>query len=139
VKINRRNTNYVSIYHGAKRWSSDAFLEDYVHRFDAEHGGPSLHYIFGTVRFLCEAAAAGVVGNLTYDALAEVLRKIRKPRQEDIRGIRFEVVVTRKYYNRVRRLKQPKQRGKSEASTELKEELKAEYGLRFGLKREDHS
>lgn len=81
------------------------------------------------IYFIAQAAAAGVIGNLSYHAIASLVRAIRKPNRE-IGGyeIKFERVVSRKTYERLRRKKHEGKRART-ASFVMKNELKTAYVL----------
>jgi hypothetical protein len=81
------------------------------------------------VYFIAQAAAAGVIGNLSYHAIASLVRAIRKPNRElGGRAVRFELVVSRKTYERLRSKKHPGERARTSLSV-LKNELKTTYRL----------
>jgi len=80
------------------------------------------------VMFFARAAAEGVIGGFAYAAILRAIRAIRKPKQEvGGEGIRFEAVVSRKTYNRVRREKNSGKRVRQRSTYELEENLETEY------------
>jgi hypothetical protein len=86
--------------------------------------------------FFAKAAANGVLGNMTYDAIRELIRSIRKPKLEfGSGGIRFEAVVSRKFYNRVRRKKNSGKRAGSSSTEGVTKQLETEYRLMVSLKK----
>jgi hypothetical protein len=89
------------------------------------------------VYFFAVAAASGVVGNLAYDALATVVRAIRKPKQEFPSGVTFEVVISRRTYNRLHRQKHPGTKGISRAISQIEKALEVEYRLMVTRERAD--
>jgi hypothetical protein len=87
------------------------------------------------VHFFALAAASGVVGNLAYGSLATAVRAVRKPKREIISGgVRFEAVVSRKTYNRLRRQRHPRATA-SRASSIIEDKLGTRYELMVTLKR----
>lgn len=81
------------------------------------------------VYFVARAAAAGVIGNLTYHAIASLVRAIRKPNREiGGAGVKLELVVSRKTYDRIRSEKHGGKRARMVSSV-LKSELRRTYTL----------
>jgi hypothetical protein len=86
--------------------------------------------------FFARAAAEGVIGGFAYAAIVQAIKAIRKPTQEiGNKGIRFDAVVSRKTYNRVRREKNSGKRARQRPTPELEEKLEREYRLMVSLKR----
>jgi hypothetical protein len=83
----------------------------------------------GVVYFMAQTAAAGVIGNLSYKAMGALVRTVRKPKEEfSPSGITFEVVVSRKTYDALRK---KRHRGKraNRSSSAVKTELTKTYSL----------
>jgi hypothetical protein len=84
--------------------------------------------------FFAQAAAQGVIGNFAYAAVLRAIKGVRKAKQELVSGgVRFEAVVSRKTYNRVRRKEHPVRRGRQTSAPELEEKLEKEYRLMVRL------
>ncbi len=84
--------------------------------------------------FFAVAAAQGVAGNLAYGALCRLVRAIRKPKQEiGSRELRFETVVSRKTYNRLRREEHPLAKACREPAS-ITSKLETKYKLMVTLR-----
>jgi hypothetical protein len=88
------------------------------------------------VLYLASVAGAGIIQNLAYDVLKAVVRKIRRPQKEfPASGLRFEAVVSRRTYNRVRRERHPDRASRKSASEQVEQELETKYRLTVKLRR----
>jgi hypothetical protein len=87
------------------------------------------------VYFFGVAAATGVRKNLTYSALADLTRAIRKPKHEiSGKGLKFESVISRKTYDRQRRQMYPRAMA-SRNVPGIEKKLEMEYKLMVTLSR----
>jgi hypothetical protein len=121
------------IYHVVGRGLPHVFYKEFE---DRKKAGREVAFRFhDIVMFFAAAAASGVIGNFTYAAILRAIKAIRKPKQE-IGGadIRFDAVVSRKTYNRVRREKHSGKRGRQVSTFELEEKLQTEYRLMVHIK-----
>jgi hypothetical protein len=127
------------------RWAGESYIYEVVGRGlprvfykefeDREKRGREVEFRFvDVVMFIAAAAASGAIGNFTYAAIVKAFKAIRKPRQE-IGGnrIQFEVVVSRKTYNSIRRIKHPAKRARRVPTSELEQELETQYRLMVRL------
>lgn len=112
------------------------FYQAYDRR--CRNGRKGIAFMFPeSVYFIAQAAAAGVIGNLAYGALAYAVRRIRKPTREVIGGgIKFELVISRSTYNRQRRQRHPGKKSKSSSAT-FERKLENIYSLM--VSREPHT
>lgn len=82
------------------------------------------------VLFLAAAAGMGILQNASYDLVKWLVRKLRKPKQEMVgRTTRFESVISRETYNRVRRENHPGKKALKTSTTELEQRLETKYRL----------
>lgn len=124
------------IYHVVGRGLPHVFYKEFA---DRQKAGREVAFRFhDVVMFFAAAAASGVIGNFTYAAILRAIKAIRKAKQE-IGGedIKFDAVVSRKTYNRVRREKHPGKRGRQATTSELEEKVETEYRLMVHLKKPD--
>jgi hypothetical protein len=84
--------------------------------------------------FFAAGAAQGIIGNLAYYAIAKAVKVVRKPKQETGGGSeRFDNVILRRTYNRVRRENHPGTKARLSSTSEVEERLEIEYRLMVGL------
>jgi hypothetical protein len=121
------------IYRVVRRGLPHVFYKDYE---DRRKAGRQVAFRFhDIVMFFAAAAASGVIGNFTYAAILRAVRSVRKHKQEAMGDAgRFEEVVLRKTYNRIRREKHHGKRGRQVSTSELEEKLETEYRLMVNLK-----
>src|ERR1700730_16678693 len=94
----------VYIHRAVGRGLAHVFFKEHEAIQGAAHGSEVSFRFVDIVYFFAVAAAQGIVGNLTYAALMAAIRAVREPGQEiGSGGLRFEAVVSRRTYNRVRR------------------------------------
>ena len=86
------------------------------------------------VYFFAAAAAAGVTGNLAYDSLRALVRRVRRLKQE-IGTVSFEAVVSRSTYDRVRRREHPGKAPSRSADERITHSVRKRYSLVVTLKR----
>jgi len=110
------------------------FFSEYYEEERLRTRGGKVHFRFAdVVYYFAQAAAMGVIGNLAYDTLKAIVRAVRNPKQEIPTGdIRFEVVVSRKTYNRLRLKRHPGKRAFT-TQTEIEDGLRTQYKLMVGL------
>jgi hypothetical protein len=126
----------IYIYRVVGRGLARTFYKEFEEREKAKEDGEVEFRFVDVVMFFAKAAANGVLGNMTYDAIREVIRSIRKPKLEfGSGGIRFEAVVSRKFYNRVRRKKNSGKRAGSSSAERVTKQLETEYRLMVSLKK----
>jgi hypothetical protein len=125
------------VYRVVGRGIPHVFYKEFEDRERAKeevHGGEVEFRFHDLIMFFAAAAASGVIGNLTYDAIRKAIEGIRKPQREVAsKGIRFESVVSRKTYNRLRRERNPRTRAHRSSSLELEEKVDTEYRLMVSL------
>ena len=96
---------------------------------DREEAADVAFRFVDVIYFIAQAAAAGVIGNFTYDRIASLVRAIRKPTRElGGSGVKFELVVSRKTCERLRSKKHAGKRA-TKGSSVLENELKETYTL----------
>lgn len=102
---------------------------------DSKKAGRDVAFRFhNLVMFFAIAAASGVIGNFTYAAIIRAIKAVRKPKLEvGGKGIRFDAVVSRKTYNRVRGESHSGKRARQASGSELEEKLETEYRLMVSL------
>lgn len=122
----------VYIYRAVGRGPARIFYKEFE---DSEKAGRDAAFRFhDLVMFFAVAAGSGAIGNFTYAAIIRAIKAIRRPKQEIAsKGIRFEAVVSRKTYNRVRREKNSGKRARQVPTPELEEKLETEYRLMVHL------
>jgi hypothetical protein len=122
------------IYRVVGRGLPRIFYKEYEDRCKA---GRTVSFRFhDLVMFFAKAAAEGVIGHFTYDAIRKAIKSIRTPKQE-IGGseIRFEAIVSCKTYIRLRHDRSPGKRGRGSPTPDLEQRLTKEYGLMVRLRR----
>ena len=121
------------IYQAVGRKPASIFYREFE---DRRKAGREVEFRFhDVVMFFAQAAAAGIIGNFSYAAILQAIKAIRKPKQEiGGKDIRFGTVVSRKTYNRVRRERHVKKRGRTVSTSELEERIETEYRLMVHLK-----
>jgi hypothetical protein len=129
-------------------WAGELYIYDVVgrglpHLFYAEYEdrqlqGREVAFRFvDVVMFIAAAAASGVIGNFTYAAIANAFKNIRTPSKEiGSQRVRFEAVVSRKTYNRVRRGQHPAKNAHRVRTPELEQELETQYRMMVRLTNE---
>ena len=129
-------------------WAGEPYIYDIVgrelpHLFYAEfedrqvQGREVAFRFVDVVMFIAAAAASGVIGNFTYAAIANAFKNIRTPSKEiGGQGVRFEAVVSRKTYNRVRRSQHPAKNAHRVPTPELEQELETQYQMMVRLTHE---
>lgn len=109
-----------------------AFFRDFEQRRKDAEGWDVAFRFVDEIYFFAVAAASGVLGNLAYDALCGVVRAVRKPKKEIGGGVKFEAVISRTLYNRVRRQNHPNARARNTSPT-IEKKLETEYKLMVRL------
>ena len=126
------------IYRAVGREPACVFYKEFEDRQRAhdEQPGVEVEYRFhDLVMYFAQAAAQGVIGNFAFAAILWAIRRVREPKQEIAsRGIRFDAVISRKTYNRIRREKNPGKRPRKTPTQELEQKLAKEYRLMVSLK-----
>jgi hypothetical protein len=126
----------IYIYRIVGRGLARTFYKEFEEREKAKEEGEVEFRFVDVVMFFAKAAANGVLGNMTYDALRKAIKSIRKPRLEfGNGGIRFEAVVSRRFYNRIRQKKNSGKRADRSSSTKVAKQLETEYRLMVSLKK----
>ena len=126
----------IYIYRIVGRGLARTFYKEFEDREKAKEEGEAEFRFVDVVMFFAKAAANGVLGNMTYDAIRKVIKSIRKPRLEfGSSGVRFEAVVSRRFYNRIRREKNSGQRADRSSSAKVINQLETEYRLMVSLKK----
>ena len=124
-------------YRAISRGPAHVFYKEYEDSLRAgigkEHVAFRLHDV---VLFLAKAAAEGIVGNCAYSVLVRAINAIRRPKRE-LGGsrTRFETVVSRRTYNRVRREHRPSTKASRTLRSNLEEKLETQYRLMVTLTR----
>lgn len=126
----------IYIYRVVGRGLARTFYKEFEEREKATEEGEVEFRFVDVVMFFAKAAANGVLGNVTYDAIRKAIKSIRKPKLEFVSGgLRFEAVVSRKFYNRIRRQKNSGKRAGRSPSEKLTNQLETEYRLMVSLKK----
>ena len=122
------------IHRAVGRGLAGVFFHEHEEKRGAAAGGHIAFRFADVVYFFAVAAANGVIGNLTYNALAALAQAVRKPKEE-LTGanVKFEAVVSRNTYNRLKRQKNGGNTAAKELSTAEKK-LTKEYSLMVTLK-----
>ena len=109
------------------RGPAHTFFHDYYRR---RQGGRRVAFSLADMAYFCAAAAAsGVVGNLAYDALKNLIARIRTPQREIIGGeTAFEAIVEEQTYERIRKHLHGRARA-LDGSEELEEKITIKYKL----------
>lgn len=115
---------YESVRHGPAR----IFHNIYERRERRKLGGHVAFHFADIVFFCAAAAASGVIGNLTYDALKKLIARIRNPKRELIPGGAFEHIVQRRTYNEVRTEHNGRQRARR-VTKQVEEAISLKYEL----------
>jgi len=120
------------IYRVVRRGLPRVFYKEYEHSREA---GRQVKFRFADlVMYFAQAAAQGVIGNLAYYAIAKAIKALRKPKQEAMgKGLRFEAVISRRTYNRLRREQHPHTGARRISTSEVDERLETEYRLMVSL------
>jgi hypothetical protein len=126
------------IYRVVGRGIPRTFYKEYE---DRRKAGRQIAFRFhDIVMFFAAAAASGVIGNFAYAAIVRAINAVRKPNMEAMgKGDRFEQVVSRATYNRVRREEQPGKRALQNPTSVLEEKLEVEYRLMVNLREDKDS
>jgi len=120
------------IYRVVGRGLPRVFYKEYEDSLRA--GRKVKFHLPNVVMFFARAAAEGVIGGFAYAAIVRAIKAVRKPKREvGGKGIRFEAVVSRKTYNRVRRKEFSGKRARQVSTSELGEKLETEYRLMVSL------
>lgn len=92
-------------YRVVGRGPARVFYQEYEESLRAKHGGGRVAFsVSDIVLYFANAAAAGVIGNIAYNALMRAVTRLRKPKQELVGGSRkFELVISRRTYERLRK------------------------------------
>lgn len=102
-----------SIFFREYEWKrKEAFLQRH-------EGAATVAFRFpDVIYFIAAAAAQGVIGNLTYRAVASVVRAIRRPGHElgGGRSAKFEFIISKKTYERLRKERHSGERAKKPSS-----------------------
>jgi hypothetical protein len=126
----------IYIYRIVGRGLARTFYKEFEEREKAKEEGEVEFRFVDVVMFFAKAAASGVLGRMTYDAIQKVIKSIRKPRLEfGSGGIRFEAVVSRRFDNRIRREKNSGKRADRSSSAKVAKQLETEYRLMVSLKK----
>jgi hypothetical protein len=128
----------IYIYRAVGRGPARVFYKEFEDRQKAreEPGVEVAHGFHDLVMYFAQAAAQGVIGNFTFAALLWAIKRVRQPKQEVAsKGIRFDAVISRKTYDRVRRENNPGKRSRQIPTPELENKLEREYRLMVSLKK----
>ena len=125
----------VYVHRAAGRSLPRVFLREHRRILQAAWGRNADFRFEDAVYFFGVAAATGVRKNLTYNALADLMRAIRKPKHEiSGEGLKFESVISRKAYDRHRRQIYPRAMA-SRNVPGIEKKLEMEYQLMVTLSR----
>jgi hypothetical protein len=96
-------------YRVVSRGPARIFHQEYEDHLRAKLGNKKVAFsLHDIILFLAATAGSGVIQNLSYDALKALVSRIRKPKREFTGGkAKFELVVSRRSYNRLRKEKHP--------------------------------
>jgi len=98
----------VYVHRAARKSLPHLFIREHEQIRQAAKGRNAESRSEDAVYFFGVAAASGERKNLTYDALADLMRAIRRPNHEiSGRGLKFESVISRETYDRQRRHRYP--------------------------------
>ena len=121
------------IHRAAGRSLARVFIREHEQIRQPAKGGNVEFRFEDTVYFFAVAAATGVRKNLAYNSLAALMRAIRKPKHEIAgEGLKFEAVVSRKTYNRLRCQRYPGAMA-SRSLSGIEKKLEMEYELMVTL------
>lgn len=125
----------VYIHRAAGRSLARVFIREHRQIRQLAKGGTAGFRFEDSVYFFGVAAATGVRENLTYNALAGLMRAIRRPKHEiSGKAMKFEAVISRKTYNWQRRQRYSRAMA-SRSISEIREKLETEYKLMVTLSR----
>lgn len=123
-------------YRAVGRRPARIFYKEYEDSLRAKTGRDTRFRVSDLVLFLAGVAGTGIIQNLAYDVLKILVKKIRRPKREFPTGeVRFEAVISRRTYNRVRRENHPGKASRKEVSEEVEQELDTQYRLIVKLTR----
>jgi hypothetical protein len=123
-------------YRAVGRGPARVFYREYEDSLRAKLGKKAHFRVHDLVLYIASVAGAGIIQNLAYDALKALVRKIRRPKQElGGSGFRFEAVVSRRKYNRVRRERHPDRASRKGVTEEVEQGLETQYRLIVKLTR----
>lgn len=124
-------------YRAVGRRPARIFYKEYEDSLRAKAGRKTRFRVSDLVLFLAGVAGTGIIQNLAYDVLKILVKKIRRPKSEfPSSEVRFEAVISRRTYNRVRRENHPGKASRKEVSEEVEQELEIQYRLIVKLTRE---
>jgi|SRR6266436_927544 len=123
----------VYVHRAAGKSLAREFIREHEQIRQAANGGNVESRLQDEVYFFAVAAATGVEGNLTYNALAALMRAIHRPKHEIAGGgVKFGAVVSRQTYDRLRRQRYPGAMASRNISG-IEKKLEMEYKLMVTL------
>jgi hypothetical protein len=123
----------VYVHRAVRKSLPHIFIREHAQIRQAARRGSAGSRFEDAVYFFGVAAATGVRKNLTYNALADLLKAIRRPNHEiSGQGLKFESVISRKTYDRQRRHRYPGAMASRNISG-IEKKLEMEYKLMVTL------
>jgi|HubBroStandDraft_6_1064221.scaffolds.fasta_scaffold86727_2 hypothetical protein len=123
----------VYVHRAVRKSLPHIFIREHEQIRQSARGGNAGSRFEDAVYFFGVAAATGVKKNLTYNALADLMRAIRRPDHEiSGKGLKFEAVISRKTYDRQRRHRYPGAIASGNISG-IEKKLEMEYKLMVTL------
>jgi hypothetical protein len=126
----------IYIYRAVSRGPAHAFCEDIEkterRRIGIKEAAFRLHDV---VLYFAQVAGEGVIKNLAYSVVSRIVDAIRKPRKEIGKVRRFEAVISKKTYRRLRLKQHPGTRPTLKTPATFEEEAETQYKLMVTLKR----
>jgi hypothetical protein len=118
-------------YSVVSRGAARVFCEEYEERLRSKLKSPGAKFhLHNIVLFMAKTAGTGVISNLAYAALVRLVAAVRKPKQEfPPNKYRFEAVISRTTYNRLRRERHPETKASRLVSDGLETKLQTDYRL----------
>jgi hypothetical protein len=101
------------------------------------HPGREVRYsLQHFVLFCFVAAAQGIIGNASFAAVSELLKRMRQPKAELLpTKATFEAVVSRDTYNRIRRERYPGNRADRDIDPDTQEFIEKTYRLTVAVRK----
>ncbi len=132
-KLSELMSHEIYIHRAVGEGLARIFFTEFEQREKEAAGGNVEFRFVDAVYFFTVAAASGVLGNLAYDALKAIVRTVRRPKQE-IGSLKFEVVISRRTYNRLRRARHAGTKALRKSAA-VEKKLETEYKLMVTLER----
>jgi hypothetical protein len=129
----------IYVYRAVSRAPARLFVEDIEASLQqaGETATSVVFHLHDVVLYLAKIAGEGIIGNLAYAAVGKVSRAVRLPNKELPGGgkLRFETIISRKAYKRLRIERHPLTPPILEAPPTFEERAGKEYRLMVSLKR----